>query len=405
VAAPEDADRADQPQTARRRLRREAARRARFRRRRLLAALIAVVLLALLLFLAIRGCGEEDAAPPPPSAAEVAAATAAQLEPAQLAGQRLIAGWDGSEPPRELRRMIRRGEIAGVILFEDNVAGAGATRRTIEQLQALPRPEGLEAPLLVMTDQEGGQVKRLEGPPEADAETIGRRGGWQASEHGRRTAENLLAHGINTDLAPVLDVPRRDGAIDREDRGFGTDPEQVVDAGVHGFAAGLREGGVIATAKHFPGIGAAAENTDFAAVRIPIPADELARTDLPPFEEFVATGGEMVMLSFGVYPSLSPHPAAFAPEIVGGELRERLGFEGVAITDALEAEAAQAFGDPDQVAVAAAEAGNDLLLYSDWRDAEAARAALQRAAGNRLDPAGAQASVARVLELRAGLTG
>ena len=147
------------------------------------------------------------------------------LSAAELAGQRLIAGYDGVDPPRGLRRMIGRGELAGVILFADNVGGRTRTRRAIGSLQRVNRRSSPGTPLLVMVDQEGGLVERVPGPPSASAEEMGERSRRFACRQGRATARNLTRYGINVDLAPVLDVARRGSAIAGEDRSFGRTPE------------------------------------------------------------------------------------------------------------------------------------------------------------------------------------
>lgn len=309
----------------------------------------------------------DDDAPPPasePSAIE-------GLGPRALAGQRLIAGWDGAEPPPGLRRLIATGGVAGVILFEDNIPSRERARRTIGRLQGIPRPDALGSPLLVMVDQEGGAVRRLRGPPVPSAERIGARGREFAAEQGRATGRSIAATGFNVDLAPVLDVARGGSAIGLAGRAFGDRPGRVIDAAVDGFAAGLGEAGVAATAKHFPGLGAATANTDLATERIALTADRLRRTDEPPFAAFAAAGGEIVMLSLATYPALAERPAALSRRVVEGELRGGIGFDGVAITDALDAVAATSFGPRARVALAAIDAGNDLLLYPDWRQARA----------------------------------
>lgn len=328
----------------------------------------------------------------------------AELDAASLAGQRLIAGWDGEAVPRGLRRQIRSGGVAGVILFADNIPSPARARRTIRRLQRLPRPAGLEAPLLAMVDQEGGRVRRLDAPPVESAAEIGARGQEYAFAQGRRTGEALSRLGFNVDLAPVLDVARPGGAIEAEQRAYAGDAAGVIAAGVEGFAAGLREGGVLATAKHFPGIGAARVNTDRAPQRIELPDGELEEVDEAPFAAFVDAGGELVMLGLAAYEGRSERPAAFSPKLVQGELRGRLGFEGVTITDGLGAAAAAEFGDPRQVALAAERAGNDLLLYSDWRAARDARRLLaRRLRRGDLDSERFGTAAARVLELRDSL--
>jgi beta-N-acetylhexosaminidase len=318
----------------------------------------------------------------------------------QLAGQRLVVGFPGAQPPKALRSMIHRGEVAGVILFSPNLPGRAAARRTIARLQAIPRPLGLRDPLLVMVDQEGGEVKRLPGAPAVSAKQMGARGPAFSRNQGVATAANLRDVGVNVDLAPVLDVARPGGTIAVTDRGFGPTAAEVA-ATAAPFAAGLRTGGVAATAKHFPGLGATPENTDFAAQRVGLSKLALRRIDEVPYRSFVEEGGQLVMLSTAIYPAFSPRPAAFASPIAKGELRSRLGFEGVSITDALESAAVRDFGGTAKVALAAARAGTDILLFADYRAAERARRALLRAMREGSLPRPDFAlSVERVLALR-----
>lgn len=335
----------------------------------------------------------DGAAPPRPS-------VASQLAPGRLAGQRIVVGFPGVEAPRSVKRMIRGGRVAGVILFDENLAGRAADRRLIRGLQAIPRPPGLRDPLLVMIDQEGGLVKRVDGAPTASAGEMGARGAAFSREQGRRTARNLSELGVNVDLAPVLDVARPGGTIAEADRGFGSSAEQVEETAVP-FAAGLREGGVAATAKHFPGLGAARLNTDFAVERVDLSREELRQVDEAPYRHFIDAGGELVMLSTAIYPAFSPRPAAFARPIATGELRGRLGFDGVSITDALETVAVRDFGGPAKAGLAAAGAGVDLLLFTDYRaGAKAQRALARRIRARSTVRVAAEGSVGRILRLR-----
>ena len=326
------------------------------------------------------------------------------LPASQLVGQRLIAGFDGLRAPGGLRRMIGRGELAGVILFAGNVGTREETRRLVSSLQRIPRPEALSMPLAVMVDQEGGLVERVPGPPSASAEEMGARGSAFARRQGKATARSLGGLGINVDLAPVLDVGRAGGAIGAEDRSFGSSAARVIGVGVGGFAAGLREGGIAASAKHFPGLGAAAINTDDAAGEIRLSKSRLRRTDEAPFAAFAEAGGELVMLSLATYPAFSDRPAAMSRSIVTGELRGRLGYEGVSITDSLDAAAATSFAGRDRAALAAAGAGSDLLLYGSWRTArEVARPLRGGLLSGKLDREEFEAAVERVIGLRRGL--
>jgi beta-N-acetylhexosaminidase len=334
---------------------------------------------------------------------EPAPTAASRLSLPQLAGQRVVVGFSGAEVPRGVARMTRSGALAGVILFAENLASRAAGRTLVRQLQAIRRPPGLRDPLLIMVDQEGGLVKRLGGAPTVSARQMGARGAAYSRSEGRATAANLRELGINVDLAPVLDVARPGGTIAATDRGFGSTAARVAATAIP-FAAGLQEGGVAATAKHFPGLGAAEESTDFAVQRIDLSKRMLRDVDEAPYADFVERGGAMVMLSTAIYPAFSPKPAAFARTIATGELRSRLGFEGISITDALESVAVREFGGPAKAALAAAKAGTDLLLFTDYRAGRQAHRALLGALRDRsLGRASFEASAGHVLRLRHGL--
>ena len=342
------------------------------------------------------GAGLGDGAGTKP---EVASTLPAQL----LAGERIVVGLPGTAISPQLRRAIGRGRVAGVVLFAENFPSRAASRRLIAQLQGIGRPPKLRHPLLVMVDQEGGQVKRFGGAPTASAEEMGARGAAFSARQGRATAANLRELGVNVDLAPVLDVGRPGGVIDETERSFGATAARV-EATAIPFAKALQAGGVAATGKHFPGFGAATENTDFSAERIDLSKRELRRVDEKPYEAFAAAGGKLAMLSTATYPAFSDRPAAFTRAIATGELRDRLGFEGVSITDALETPAVEDFGGTARGAVAGARAGADLLLFARLAPAERAwKALVAKLSAGRLDRDEFEEAAQRVLDLRAGL--
>jgi beta-N-acetylhexosaminidase len=254
-----------------------------------------------------------------------------------------------------------------------------------------------------MVDQEGGLVKRLGGAPNASAREIGERGAAYSRDQGRRTALNLRNVGVNVDLAPVLDVGRPGGTIAETERAFGSTAAAVAATGVP-FAEAVQAGGAAATGKHFPGFGSARVNTDVAVQRLDISKAELRRVDEAPYRSYIAAGGDLVMLSTAIYPAFSGRPAAFTRSIATGELRRRLGFAGVSITDALESVAVRSFGGAAKAGLAGARAGVDLLLYADPGPARAGQRALARGlAAHRLPRAGFERSATRVLRLRHGL--
>lgn len=366
------------------------------RRRRLLLGLLGGMALGAFALGAALGDGTGPRSSP-------GAMVAATLPLDRLAGQRIVVGVTGISVSPALQEAIRRGHVAGVVLFAGNFPSRAAGRRLVRRLQEIRRPRSLRDPLLIMVDQEGGEVKRLGGAPDAPAATMGARGAAYGARQGRATAANLSDVGANVDLAPVLDVGRPGGVIAATERSFGSTPARVVATAVP-FAEGLESGGVIATGKHFPGFGAAGENTDLAVERIDLSRRALRRIDERPYEAFIAAGGRMVMLSTAIYPAFSSDPAAFTRSIATGELRDRLGFDGVSITDALETAAVRAFGGPARAGVAGARAGADLLLFARLAPAQRARRALLAGLrSGRLGRVAFEEAAQRVLDLRGEL--
>ena len=254
-----------------------------------------------------------------------------------------------------------------------------------------------------MIDQEGGLVKRLPGPPSGSAEAMGRHGAAYVRRQGSKTGRLLRRAGVNVDLAPVLDVARPGSAIGAEHRSFGESAGRV-SSRANAFAAGLARPRGRRDREALPGPRRSAANTDVAVQRIRIPNRKLRSIDERPYHRFIASDGPMVMLSMAIYPHLSPMPAAIAGRIATGELRHRLGFQGVSITDALDTTAARAVGGPARLADLGATAGTDLLLYSSPADALTATTELTRGLRKRrFDLAAFHRSERRVLALRASL--
>ena len=339
-------------------------------------------------------------------AAPACAAAPDGLTLRQLVGQRLIVGYAGTAPPARLERRIERGELAGVIIFGRNIASRSQLRRTVARLQAIDRPSGLRQPLLVMIDQEGGLVKRLSGAPGRSPAQVGKTGDPAYAEQvGRDTAGNLRAVGVNVNLAPVLDIGRRGSNVRRLRRAYGSTARQVQVTGIP-FAQGLGQAGVLATAKHFPGLGDATVDEDVAVNRSNRSLSFLRTVDEAPFGAAFTAGVPMVMTSTSLYTALdSRRPALLSRAITTGELRERMGFHGVAITDDLDVRALERFGSPARLGLRAARAGNDLLLYAQgYANGASAAAALVRAAkAGDVSRADLEEHAARVLALRGTL--
>jgi beta-N-acetylhexosaminidase len=329
----------------------------------------------------------------------------------RIAGQRVIFSYAGPTPPPTLLQRVREGGVAGVIFFSDNIGTAEHISRVIDELQRAQRQSGVKLPLLLMTDQEGGLVRRLIGPPALSEKAVGQAAdpAAVASETGASAGDNLASVGMNVNLAPVLDVYAEPGNfVDHDQRSYDSDPNIVAVAG-SAFITAQQRAGVMTTAKHFPGLGSAStgQNTDLRAVTLRESLNRLRGVDEAPFSAAIAAGVRLVMVSWAVYPALDSHyPAGLSPIVVGSELRDRLAYTGVTITDALEAHALDGFGDTGQRAVLAASAGMDLILCSSQRVGqgdEAVRALASAFASGRLGSAKFRASVDRIDALRAQL--
>jgi beta-N-acetylhexosaminidase len=329
----------------------------------------------------------------------------------QLAGQRVISSYPGLTPPQSLLNDIAAGQTSGVIFFGENISSDTQISAVISQLRQAQAQSPIQVPLLLMTDQEGGQVRRLPGAPTLSEKQIGQSTDpvAAAASAGTGAGQNLAGVGMNVNLAPVLDVFYKSGNfIDQYQRSYSNNPTVVQQCG-QAFITAQQATGVAATAKHFPGLGSAtkSQNTDLGPVTLTASLTKLRNTDEVPYPAAVRSGVKLVMLSWAIYPALDAHlPAGLSPTIIGQELRTRNGFAGVTISDALEAGALNAFGATGQRAVTAAGAGMDLILCSarDITQSETVTSALATALSNgQLDSTAFNAAVNRISALRAGL--
>ena len=333
------------------------------------------------------------------------------LTPRQRAGQRVIFSYPGLTVPLALLRQIGTGQAAGVIFFGENISGEAQLASVIRQLRQAQQHSPVASPLLLMTDQEGGLVRRLPGAPAPSEKQIGVAADPVAAARsaGTGAGRNLAGLGLNVNLAPVLDVYGEPGDFtDQYQRSYSSSAATVTACG-KAFITAQQQAGVAATAKHFPGLGraAASQNTDTGPVTLNAPLSGLRARDEAPYPAAIAAGVKLVMASWAVYPALdAKRPAGLSPAVIRGELRGRLGYRGVTITDAIEAGALAPFGSSGQRAVLAAQAGMDLLLCSarDPAQGQAVVTALTGAlAGGKLDAASFDAAVQRATALRDAL--
>lgn len=318
----------------------------------------------------------------------------------ELVGQRVVVAMRGTSPSPGILARIRGGEVGGIILFGANIEGRAQLARSVAAMQRAARSAG-RPPLLIATDQEGGEIRRLPwAGPSPSTTDLGGLGPARIQAEALAAGRQLRAVGVNVDLAPVADVPATGSFMALERRTFATSADDVAIAAT-AFARGLAGARVAAAVKHFPGIGRATRNTDRAAVSLPATAAALGRTDILPFRRAIAAGTPMVMISNAAYPALDAKPAPWSPKIQA-LLRNELGFKGVTITDALDGAAATRGRTVAAVASLAAQAGIDLLLLTGTEASSAAayERVVRTAEQGRIPVAALRASYVRILTLK-----
>ena len=317
------------------------------RRRRALGAIAAAALVVGAAVGAGRGDGGQGAAQTTPDLAPSRAVVSAadRLTPLQRAGQLVVLRFTGTTAPAYVRRALRERRAAGVILFRDNIASPAQLRALTKQLQRSARGHAL-----ISVDQEGGPVKRIPWAAPRVAQPQLRSAGAAAAE-ARRAGRDLHAAGVNVTFAPVADVATTPVMRGRAFPGNATAVAGLTAASVRGY----RGTGVAPTVKHFPGLGAATANTDFAGAT--------AHADARPFLAAVRAGVPVIMVSHALYPALDrTRIASQSRPILTTLLRRSMGFKGVVVTDSLEAKAVVRRSSTPAAAVRSVRAGADLAL-------------------------------------------
>ncbi|MFL6165960.1 MAG: glycoside hydrolase family 3 N-terminal domain-containing protein [Ornithinibacter sp.] len=342
------------------------------------------------------------------AASACVASTIDAMTPSQRLGQLLMVGFDANASLGSLDEVVR-GSHVGNVIYLGGWDGAAKVTRTSEHLQGLVSGKSTgDVGLLIAADQEGGEVHQLRGegftrPPSAKKQATMSSAALTRAATG--WARELKAAGVNVNLAPVTDtvpadIGRGNEPIGRYGRQYGADPETVERASA-AFLKGMLAGGIEGTVKHFPGLGRIRRNTDFSSTGITDDVTDATDPYLQPFAAGVEAGAGLVMVGSARYSRLDPKvPAMFSAPIVTDLLRGRLGYDGVVITDDVNAEAVRSTPAP-QRAVRFIDAGGDIVLTGRASSAPAMLAAVRAEAAD--DPAFAakvQASVQRVVTLK-----
>jgi beta-N-acetylhexosaminidase len=343
-----------------------------------------------------------------PTSPDAAALALRRMSPAQRAGQLIMVG-NPAAGGASAARAISRYHVGNVMLTGRSRAGVAATARVSARLQREADQAATSGVrLLVATDQEGGAVQVLTGPGFSPIPEALTQGGWASSTlrlRARRWGQQLRAAGVRLDLAPVADVVPTSGAagnapIGAYGRQFGADPDLVAGHAA-AFAAGLADAGVLATAKHFPGLGRVTANTDTSASVV----DRVTTTGSGSVRAFTALADDVpvVMIASATFRRIDPaNLACFSSVVITDLLRGRLGFQGLVISDDLGRARQVAAWRPGSRAVRFVAAGGDLVLTVDPSVAPAmALAVADRARADPRFRRQVDASVLRVLRAKA----
>lgn len=260
---------------------------------------------------------------------------ATTLSTRQLAGQRLMVGFNGTTFNDDLLFLIQKLHVGGVILFTRNIVDPWQLQNLCADIQRCGRRSGLP-PLYLAIDQEGGDVARLKEPftqlpgasqivNEADA-----------FEFVRITAAELRTAGVNMNMAPVMDIAPEGIPSIMASRSYGADPAQVSRLGCRVIEY-FQQRNIMAVAKHFPGIGRTVLDSHDDMSTLDVDMDILKQSDLIPFESAIHCQVAGVMLSHISYKRIDPDwPASLSPAIAGDLLRKEMGYTGVVMTDDLD---------------------------------------------------------------------
>jgi beta-N-acetylhexosaminidase len=314
-------------------------------------------------------------------------------------GQRIGIGFSGSKVSEELRRHVREYKTGNIILFRDNMESASQIRTLCRDIQELVQTETGQ-PALIAVDQEGGHVYRL---PAGMVNVPGAMALAASGETGnvalaaRITAAELRRVGINLNMAPVLDINcNKDNPVIGS-RSFGVRAEDVSKYAIATVKAFIEEG-LMCCGKHFPGHGDTSVDSHLDLPSLDRSVRELEERELVPFKAAVEAGIPAIMTSHILFPQIDNLPATMSGKILKGLLREKLGFNGVIISDAMEMNAIKSYYGVPKGCVMALDAGVDIVYICHEPDIDESLAEISAAFKNgRFNSADFDASVERIL--------
>ncbi len=279
----------------------------------------------------------------------------------QLAGQRLMVGFEGEQFNPDLKFLIRDLKVGGIILFSQNAETPGQVKKLCGAVQEYARMNG-QPPLMIAIDQEGGQVARLKEPFTQFPGNPAMKDVADAIYFAQTTAAELALAGINMNLAPVMDVAPKEITSIMAARSFGRDPNWVSKLGLT-VISHLQQNNIMAVAKHFPGIGRTVADSHIDLPSCEHDLAELESCDLIPFADSIEKEVAGIMLSHVIYKKIDPRwPASLSQRIALNLLRKRMRFSGISMTDDLDMGAINKHYDIKTAIQQILQAGIDMTL-------------------------------------------
>jgi beta-N-acetylhexosaminidase len=383
---------------------------------------------ALVLLFLVSGCGSGQAtgtgtattaatSTPAPSLDQRIDAYIAMLTPAQQIGQTLMLAVYANGYNANLDQALTQWHLGSAIIFP-NYNGGPLQPTTLAGMRQLVSDlkSHADTPLLLATDEEGGLVDRLSfyyGPTPAPQQLAATGDPHQAYAQAQTDAQRMRQLGLNVDFAPLADV-YQGGGIDQS-RTFGTTPDQVTTyAGA--FLDGLQQHGIAGTLKHWPGLGASTGNPDYTLPTVNHSQAQLNAIDFASFRALLSHQPDLIMVTHVIVRAYDAQaPASLSPVLVQQELRGQLGYQGVVVTDAMDAQGLiqfmrqQGYSDPTQgiaeACVRAFLAGDDLIEAPIEQDRLAAvvAAMTQAVQSGRIAPSQLHEALHRIIRLKVRL--
>ena len=332
----------------------------------------------------------------------------------QMMVGRVLAQFVNVDSPQyqQLRDTVRKYHIGGLGMTVPVDSGFLQKAMPFEVAVLLNQLQSdSELPLLVAADFEYGLTMRINGATQFPYPMAfgAAQNAAEAEAFGRIVAEESRAIGVHWNWFPTADVNSNPANPIINTRSFGEDPKQVGEM-VSAYIRGAHWGGMLTTAKHFPGHGDTATDSHLGLASVTGDMERLQTVELPPFQAAVNAGVDSVMVAHVTIPALEPDPnrvATTSPRIVTGLLKEQMKFQGLVVTDALDMNGLMRIysGSPNPsgaAAVAAIKAGNDMILIPGDLDG-AYRGLLDAVRRGEIPESQINASVLKILRAKASL--